>query len=99
MENKNQYTLSGTSPPTVEQVEQRILAFLFTRALPATERQILKAVQVRKQLAVEALRKLLKRRKVRRLGIGQNKNAYLYFICGTCLLREAKKKNKKGGQS
>jgi hypothetical protein len=90
---------SGSSPPTLEQVEQRILAFLFTRAMPAKEKDIQRGVRVRKALLVKALRNLHRKRRIRRLGVGLNKCEFWYFICGSCLQRFGKSNKLKGDRS
>lgn len=99
MKNTNLYTVSGSSPPTIEEIQKRILAFLFTRAEPITEKQIQRGVRVRKSVIVVALRKLHKQRKIRRIGLGINKCSFLYFLCGACLQRASKAKKAKGGRS
>lgn len=90
---------SGASPPSLEEVEMRIVALLFSRAMPATERDIQRGVRVRRSILVTALRRLHKKRRVRRLGLGRNRCEYWYFVCGSCLLRAKKSKRSKWGKS
>lgn len=83
---KNAYSVSGTSPPT-NTVEDRIFFFVFSLFKPVTEKQIQKAIRVRKSLLVKAIRVLIRNRILKRIGRGRRKEPFLYFVCGcsTCL--------------
>lgn len=82
----------------IHQIEHLILVHLFNQARPMSEKEIQRAVGVRKQLFVAALRNLYRKRRIRRLGLGTNRCCYLYFVCGSCLQRAAKKRGYNRGR-
>jgi len=73
--------IAGTSfDAMVEAAEKRIIEFLQHETEPCTEKTITDCVELRRQVLIRALRVMVKRGDVDRLGYGGKRDPYRYFL-------------------